>query len=86
MARTRGLFTDGNQTSRGTPSQQSDTFERGTSPVGLTDDGFRGLYGGRENGDEERTWIDGVRARNAEMRTWQTRRNLDDSLGPEEEE
>ncbi|PQE07631.1 hypothetical protein CJF30_00007395 [Rutstroemia sp. NJR-2017a BBW] len=86
MARTRGLFTDGNQTSRGTPSQPSDTLERGTSPVGLTDDGFRGLYGGRENGDEERTWIDGVRARNAEMRTWQTRRNLDDSPGPEEEE
>ncbi|KAM3069647.1 hypothetical protein ACMFMG_010366 [Clarireedia jacksonii] len=91
MARTRGLFTDRNEITRGTTSQLSNTLDRGsdlrvsrrsTSPIGLTDDGFRGLYGGRENGDEGRTWIDGVRARNAEMRTWQARRNI----GTEEEE
>ncbi|KAK6598846.1 hypothetical protein H4I96_08050 [Botrytis cinerea] len=45
----------------------------GCSPAGMSDDGFRGLYGGRENGDDEQSWIDGVRARNAEMRNWQTR-------------
>ncbi|KAM0149957.1 hypothetical protein ACHAQE_009179 [Botrytis cinerea] len=47
--------------------------QRSGSPAGMSDDGFRGLYGGRENGDDEQSWIDGVRARNAEMRNWQTR-------------
>ncbi|KAI9645181.1 hypothetical protein NHQ30_005915 [Ciborinia camelliae] len=47
--------------------------QRSGSPVGMSDDGFQGLYGGRENGDDEQTWVDGVRARNAEMRTWQAR-------------
>ncbi|KAB8294174.1 hypothetical protein EYC80_009614 [Monilinia laxa] len=46
---------------------------RSGSPAGMPDDGFHGLYGGRENGDDEQSWIDGVRARNAEMRTWQIR-------------
>ncbi|KAJ8063396.1 hypothetical protein OCU04_008617 [Sclerotinia nivalis] len=49
------------------------TRQRSGSPAGMSDDGFQGLYGGRENGDDEQSWIDGVRARNAEMRTWQTR-------------
>ncbi|CAD6449212.1 924dc92a-1eb8-4d01-8c1e-e29f19ad166e [Sclerotinia trifoliorum] len=47
--------------------------QRSGSPAGMSDDGFQGLYGGRENGDDEQSWIDGVRARNAEMRMWQTR-------------
>ncbi|KAA8565907.1 hypothetical protein EYC84_009718 [Monilinia fructicola] len=46
---------------------------RSGSPAGMSDDGFQGLYGGVENGDDEQSWIDGVRARNAEMRTWQIR-------------
>ncbi|TGO26507.1 hypothetical protein BPAE_0058g00250 [Botrytis paeoniae] len=49
------------------------TRQRSGSPAGMSDDGFRGLYGGRENGDDEQSWIDGVRARNAEMRNWQAR-------------
>ncbi|QSZ35885.1 hypothetical protein DSL72_007007 [Monilinia vaccinii-corymbosi] len=47
------------------------TRQRSGSPVGMSDDGFQGLYGGRENGDDQQSWIDGVRTRNAEMRTWQ---------------
>lgn len=42
--------------------------ERSRSPIGLLNQGFRGLYGGRENGDEEENWIEGVRFSNAEMR------------------
>ena len=45
-------------------------MRRPGSPTGLMEDGFRGLYGGRENGDEERNWLEGVevRARNEEIR------------------
>lgn len=57
--------------------------QRSGSPAGMSDDGFQGLYGGRENGDDEQSWIDGVRARNAEMRTWQTR-STDGRLEDEE--
>jgi hypothetical protein len=46
---------------------------RSGSPVGLQSDGFRGLYGGRENGDEEQSWINGVRFSNAEVRLWGVR-------------
>ena len=45
--------------------------------MGLQNAGFRGLYGGRENGDEEQSWIDGVRFSNAEVRLW----GLRDSAG-----
>lgn len=43
------------------------------SPVGLVQGGFQGLYGGRENGDEERIWVEGVRFNNAETRLWGSR-------------
>lgn len=43
---------------------------RSASPLGLTGGGFRGLYGGRENGDEERNWLEGARFHSAEMRLW----------------
>jgi len=36
--------------------------------MGLMIGGFQGLYGGRENGDEEQNWIEGVRFNNAEVR------------------
>jgi hypothetical protein len=48
-----------------TPSRRSRA-----SPVGLQRAGFRGLYGGRENGDDEQSWVDGVRFSNAEIRLW----------------
>jgi len=51
-----------------TPSRVS--VRRSDSPVGLLEAGFRGLYGGRENGDEEQDWVDGVRFSNAEVRLW----------------
>ena len=40
------------------------------SPVGLQSAGFQGLYGGRENGDDQQSWVDGVRFGNAEVRLW----------------
>lgn len=43
---------------------------RSDSPLGLSSRGFQGLYGGRENGDDERSWIDGVRSDNADVRLW----------------
>lgn len=43
---------------------------RSGSPVGLREEGFEGLYGGRENGDEEQNWVDGVRFNNAGTRLW----------------
>ncbi|KAK2628019.1 hypothetical protein QTJ16_002665 [Diplocarpon rosae] len=46
---------------------------RSTSPLGLTQSGFEGLYGGRENGDEEQNWVEGVRFNNAETRLWGSR-------------
>jgi hypothetical protein len=36
----------------------------------MTGEGFQGLYGGRENGDDEQSWLDGVRFDNAEIRLW----------------
>lgn len=46
---------------------------RPASPPGYTQRGFRGLYGGRENGDDEQSWVDGVRFHNAETRLWGAR-------------
>ena len=71
-----------------TPSRV--THDRPSSPAGLQSGGFRGLYGGRENGDEEQSWVDGVRFSNAEVRLWGLRdaaadgRTLGDT--PEREE
>lgn len=52
---------------------------RGTSPIGMLQAGFRGLYGGRENGDEEQNWGEGVRFNNAETRLWGSRDARNDS-------
>ena len=52
----------------GSPSRVA--RDRASSPVGLQNGGFRGLYGGRENRDEEQNWVDGVRFSNAEVRLW----------------
>lgn len=69
-----------------TPSRSA----RFTSPVGLESAGMRGLYGGRENGDDEQSWVDGVRFNNAEVRLWGLRDAAGDgrTLGdtPEREE
>ncbi len=46
---------------------------RPASPIGLTQGGYQGLYGGRENGDEEQSWVEGVRFNNAETRLWGSR-------------
>lgn len=51
--------------------------DRTASPAGLQNHGFQGLYGGRENGDEEQQWADGVRFSNAEVRLW----GLRDAVG-----
>src|ERR1035441_9066211 len=37
---------------------------------GLIEGDFQGLYGGRENGDDEQNWVEGVRFNSAETRTW----------------
>lgn len=63
---------------------------RSLSPSGMIQEGFRGLYGGRENGDEERNWVEGVRSDNAEARLWGVRdamnddRNLRETPEPED--
>lgn len=46
---------------------------RAASPMGMMQQGFRGLYGGQENGDEEANWVEGVRFHNAETRLWGAR-------------
>jgi hypothetical protein len=46
--------------------------------MGLMNGGFQGLYGGRENGDEEQNWTEGVRFNNAEVRLWGLRDAGDD--------
>ncbi len=38
------------------------------SPIGLRSEGFQGLYGGRENGDDEQNWTDGVALNNTGTR------------------
>jgi hypothetical protein len=43
---------------------------RNGSPSGMREEGFEGLYGGRENGNEEQNWVDGVRFNNAETHLW----------------
>jgi hypothetical protein len=43
---------------------------RSDSPDGMTGSGFQGLYGGQENGDDERSWLEGVRFDNVEIRLW----------------
>jgi hypothetical protein len=57
---------------RGTP-WSARRAGRSRSPIGLLNQGFRGLYGGRENGDEEENWVEGVRFSNAETRLWGAR-------------
>jgi hypothetical protein len=77
-----------NQISFATPTRREEG--RIGSPVGLTATGFQGLYGGRENGDEERNWAEGVRSDNSEIRLLGSRdvRNDGRSLNetPEREE
>jgi hypothetical protein len=55
--------------SSATPSRRG-AVGRSRSPVGLLSPGFQGLYGGRENGNEEQNWVDGVRFSNADVRLW----------------
>ncbi|KAE9380496.1 hypothetical protein N431DRAFT_552648 [Stipitochalara longipes BDJ] len=43
---------------------------RPASPIGMSQSGFTGLYGGRENSDEEQNWAEGVRFSYAETRLW----------------
>jgi hypothetical protein len=52
-----------------TPSRAS----RAASPIGLIEGGFQGLYGGRENGDDEQNWVQGVRFNSAGTRIWSSR-------------
>jgi hypothetical protein len=52
-----------------TPSRRP-APRRTDSPDGMTGKGYQGLYGGRENGDDEQSWLDGVRFDNAETRLW----------------
>lgn len=56
------------QLSFATPSRRE--AGRTNSPAGLRTRGFEGLYGGRENGDEEQNWADGVRFNNVGVRLW----------------
>ncbi|KAF8852405.1 hypothetical protein BDZ45DRAFT_730208 [Acephala macrosclerotiorum] len=56
-----------------TPVRASRVNRRTDSPTGMRDEGFEGLYGGRENGDEEQNWVEGVRFNNAEARLWGAR-------------
>lgn len=62
--------------STATPSRRG-TAARSRSPAGLLNHGFQGLYGGRENGDEEQNWVDGVRFSSAEVRLWGARDEQD---------
>lgn len=43
---------------------------RSASPLGMLQGGVTGLYGGRENGDGEQNWAEGVRFSYAETRLW----------------
>ena len=76
------------QLSFATPSRRGS--ERTNSPVGLRTRGFEGLYGGRENGDEEQDWTDGVRFSNVGTRLWGLRdarndgRSMRETPEPEE--
>lgn len=56
-----------------TPVRVGRPGRRTDSPTGMRDEGFEGLYGGRENGDEEQNWVEGVRFNNAETRLWGAR-------------
>lgn len=57
-----------NQPVFATPTRRGNLGGRSGSPIGLTTPGFQGLYGGRENGDEQQNWVEGVRAGNPEVR------------------
>lgn len=48
-------------------------LDRSASAMGMPQGGFAGLYGGRENGDEEHHWAEGVRLSYAETRLWGVR-------------
>ncbi|RDL37220.1 uncharacterized protein BP5553_04653 [Venustampulla echinocandica] len=52
----------------GTPSRRG--VGRSDSPMGMLSRGFHGLYGGRENDDDERSWAEGISHDNAEIRLW----------------
>ena len=56
-----------------TPSRRAGHSRRVRSPPGLIGGGFHGLYGGRENSNEEQSWIEGVQMDHAETRLWGTR-------------
>jgi len=64
------------QLSFATPSRRQ--LSRSDSPSGLRSVGFEGLYGGRENGDEEQNWSDGITSNNAGVRLWSLRDARDD--------
>ncbi|KAH7346660.1 hypothetical protein BKA65DRAFT_477840 [Rhexocercosporidium sp. MPI-PUGE-AT-0058] len=64
---------------RQAPSHTPSRGGRSASPIGLVGGGFQGLYGGRENGHEEQSWVEGVRFNNAEARLWGTRDAQNDS-------
>ena len=66
------------------PAQQHQSFRTITTPSrrgaswydnsnGMLERGFEGLYGGQENGDDEESWVAGVRFNNAGVRLWGAR-------------
>ncbi|KAL3421043.1 hypothetical protein PVAG01_07488 [Phlyctema vagabunda] len=61
--------------SRSRPASQARTrhSRRDDSPTGLETEGFQGLYGGRENGDDEANYFEGVQFDGASRRLWQAR-------------
>jgi hypothetical protein len=64
-------------------------MRRTASPVGLSREGFEGLYGGRENGDEQMNWAEGVRYNHSYVDIYRSRnagndnRNLRATPSPE---
>ncbi|KAH8601370.1 hypothetical protein B0O99DRAFT_589419 [Bisporella sp. PMI_857] len=54
-----------------TPSRRS--RRRYDIPLGMSERGFQGLYGGQENGDDEESWFNSIRFNNAGVRLWGVR-------------
>ena len=52
-----------------TPSRMISRISEPDS-LGMSEEGFEGLYGGRENGDDRQTWADGVRTSNVRSDIW----------------
>jgi len=46
----------------------------------LSEPGYRGLYGGLENGNDSTLWDEGARRNNAELRSWRARREDSEEL------